>query len=99
MGRGFISNVFLAPKKDGGQRSVINLKKLNEHVHTEHFKMEGTHLLKDLLRKRDWMAKVDLKDAYVMVPIHREDRDFLKFICRDKCYKFNCLPFGLAYAP
>ena len=34
-----------------------------------------------------------------MIPIHREDRDFLKFICRDKRYKFNCLPFGLACAP
>ena len=26
-------------------------------------------------------------------------RDFLKFICRDKCYKFNYLPFDLACAP
>ena len=40
---------------------------LNEFVHTEHFKMEGIHLLKDLL---DWMVKVDLKDAYFMIPIH-----------------------------
>ncbi|MCG8624878.1 MAG: hypothetical protein MJE68_23125, partial [Proteobacteria bacterium] len=40
-GRGFVSNVFPVPKKDGGQRPAINLKKLNEYVHTEHFKMEG----------------------------------------------------------
>ena len=52
-GRGFASKVFLVPKKDGGQRPVINLKKVNEHVHTEHFKMEGIHLLKDLPRKGD----------------------------------------------
>ena len=57
-GRGFVSNVFLVPKKDGGQSPTINLKKLNEYVHTEHFKMEG------LLRKGDWMTKVDLKDGY-----------------------------------
>ena len=74
-GRGFVSNVFLVPKKDGGQRPVINLKKLNKHVNTEHFKMERIHLLKDLLREGDWMMKVDLKDAYFMVPIHTEDRD------------------------
>ena len=59
-GWGFISNVFLVPKKDGGQRPVINLKKLNEYVHTKHFKMEGIHLLKDLPRKGDYiMTKVD----------------------------------------
>ena len=47
-GKGILSNVFLVPKKDGGQRPV---KKLNKHVHTEHFKMEGIHLVKDLLKK------------------------------------------------
>ena len=37
-GKGFMSNVFLVPKKDGGQTPLINLKKLNEYVYTEHFK-------------------------------------------------------------
>ena len=97
-GRGFVSNMFLVPKKDDGQRPVINLKKFNEFVHTEHFKMEGIHLLEDLLKKGDWMAKVDLKDAYFMIPIREQYRDFLKFAFKDKCYTFNCLLFGLACA-
>ena len=49
-GRGFLSTIFLVPKKDGGQRPVINLKSLNKFVHTEHFKMEGIHILRDLLK-------------------------------------------------
>ena len=37
------SDVLLVPKKDGSQRPGINLKKLNKHVHTKHFKMEGSN--------------------------------------------------------
>ena len=45
------------------------------------------------------MTKVDLKDTYFMVPIHQEDRAFLKFIFQEKTYQFRCLPFSLACAP
>ena len=95
----FFSQMFLVPKKDGRQRPVINLKRLNQSVKSKHFKMEGIHMLKDLLRAGDWMAKIDLKDAYFMIPIAQEDRDFLKFQWRDQTYQFNCLPFGLSSAP
>ena len=53
---GFYSNLFLVPKKDGGQRPVINLKALNNFVNKEHFKMGGIHTLKDLLKREDWLA-------------------------------------------
>ena len=62
--------------KDGGQRPVMNPKSLNRFVHTEHLKMEGIHVLRDLLRAGDWMTKVDQMDAYFMVTIHREDAAF-----------------------
>ena len=49
-GHSFVSTIFLVAKKAGGQRPVINLKSLNRFMHTEHFKMEGIHALRDLLR-------------------------------------------------
>ena len=61
--------------------------------------MEGIHILRDLLRAGDWMTKVDLKDAYFMVPIHEEDRAFLKFLFKERTYQFKCQPFGQACAP
>ena len=100
MENGFISSIFLVPKKDGGHRPIINLKRLNEFVIHHHFKMEGIHnMLKDLLKKGDFMAKIDLKDAYFAVPISEPDKKYLRFRWKGQMYQFNCLPFGLSYAP
>ena len=95
---GFYSNMFIVPKKDGGQRPVINLKQLNRYVKSEHFKMEGLHTVKALLRKHDWMAKVDLKDAFFMVPVAPQFRQYLLFKLGKRIFQFNCLPFGLCTA-
>ena len=72
--RVLLEPVPIVPKKDGGMRPVINLKSLNEYVVPQHFKMEGIHTLKDLLRRSDWMTKIDLKDAYFTIPIHSTSR-------------------------
>ena len=72
--KGFLSQLFPVPKKDGGMRPIINLKRLNSFVQTVHFKMEGIHLLKDTLKTGDWMTKVDLKDAYFMISIASHHR-------------------------
>ena len=47
---GFVSQIFLVPKKDGGFHPVINLKALNKFIAEEHFKMEGFHMVKDLAK-------------------------------------------------
>ena len=38
--KGYKSQLFSVPKKDGGTRPIINLKGLNTYVETVHFKME-----------------------------------------------------------
>jgi len=97
--RNFVSQIFLVEKKGGGQRPVINLKALNQFVRVEHFKMEGLHLLPDLLKQGDWMVKMDLKDAYLQIPIHQNHQCHLHFVWEGKHYKFQSLPFGLSSAP
>ena len=76
----FVSQIFLVEKKDGGQRPVVNLKCLNQYLKTEHFKMEGLHLLPGLLQAQDWMVKLDLKDAYLQVPIHPNHQHLLTYV-------------------
>ena len=95
----FISQLFLVEKKGGGQRPVVNLKALNNFVRLEHFKMEGLHILPDLIQTGDYMIKLDLKDAYLQIPIHLDHQHLLQFQWMEKTYQFLCLPFGLTSAP
>ena len=96
---GFISSLFVVPKKGGGNRPVVNLKPLNQFLIYEHFKMEGIHMLRDLLKQGDWLVKIDLKDAYLTVPIWKDHQKYLRFLWNDSMLEFACLPFSLATAP
>ena len=60
--------------------------------------MEGIHSLKDLLKEEDWIAKVDLKDAYFTVLIYIEDRPVLHFSTQDHNFQLTHLPFSLSCA-
>ena len=94
-----LSNMFVRPKNTGGFRPIINLKELNQFIPYHHFKMEGLKDVKFLLRKRDWMCKIDLKDAYFSVPMSTQSRKWVRFNWKGKLYEFLCLVFGLGPAP
>ncbi|KZS08158.1 Uncharacterized protein APZ42_027944 [Daphnia magna] len=95
---GFVSGLFVIPKRSGGFRPIVNLKKLNKFVKLEHFRMEGMDLLHEMIRQDDFFVKIDLKDAYLTVPIHHGDRKYFQIRWADILYQFRCLPFGLASA-
>ena len=95
----FLSQLFLVPKKDGSQRPVINLKPLNLLIQKQKFKMEGAKVIRDLLQRGDWMTSIDLKDAYLSVPVAKEHRKYLRFAWGNTVFEFQCLPFGLSSAP
>ena len=96
---GFISGLFVIPKRSGGFRPIVNLKGLNKFIKTEHFKMEGVGTLQEIIRPNDFFVKMDLKDAYLTVPIHPKDRRFLRTFWEGVLYQFRCLPFGLSPVP
>ncbi|CAB4020707.1 Hypothetical predicted protein [Paramuricea clavata] len=61
--------------------------------------MEGIHMLRDLLKNGDFLVKIDLKEAYLTVPIWKNHQKYLRFLWKDTMLEFACLPFGLATAP
>ncbi|XP_048590532.1 uncharacterized protein LOC116601217 [Nematostella vectensis] len=95
----FVSPLFTVPKKGRGFRPVINLKGLNHFQEYQHFKMQGVTMLKDLLRRGDLLTKIDLKDAYLTIPISKQDQKYLRFRWKNQLWQFLSLPFGLAKAP
>lgn len=56
-------------------------------------------MIHDLVKPNDWMATVDLKDAYFLIPIHSDHQHYLRFQWEGQTYQFHCLPFGLSCAP
>ena len=45
------------------------------------------------------MASIDLREAYLQVPVHPESRRFLRFVAHGRTYQFKALCFGLSTAP
>ena len=75
----FKSNLFLVSKKDEDYRPVINLKSLNNFLPYHHFKIEGLNAVKELLQQNDYMCKINLKDAYFCILLHRRSQKFKHF--------------------
>ncbi len=79
---------------------IIDLRALNSHLTTSHFKMEGIQMLQDLVRQGGHITRLDLTDAYSMtIPIDAQHRKYLAFQWKGTYYTYQVLPFGLSIAP
>ena len=98
--KGFFSSLFLVSKKGGGgRRPIINLKPLNHYIKKKPFQMSTIKDVSQAIRQDDWSITVDLKDAFLHIPIHLEYRRFLRFQWKGRVYQFCRLPFGLTSSP
>ena len=96
---GFYCRLFLVPKKTGDLRPVIDLSTLNHHMVVPYFKMETQGSVRSAIRSQEWAVSIDIRDAYLHVPMHQAVRKYLRFVVNKKVYQLTCLPFGLATSP
>ena len=61
--------------------------------------METANKVRQAIQPNDWAISLDLTDAYLHVPIHRQSRKYLRFCLKGQTYQFKALPFGLATSP
>ena len=96
---GFYSRIFLAPKKSGDWRPVIDLSALNMFLRSPHFRMETPTSIMRSLQPGHWATSLDFKDAFFHVPVAPAHRRYLSFRFGHRYFRFQSLPFGLAMSP
>ena len=95
-----LSPIFVIPKKTGDLRVILNLKKINVFMSGSTFPDGNTECNSTgIAPLRIGAVSLDLKDAYLHVPIHPQSRRLLGFRFQGKTYVYKVLPFGLKDSP
>lgn len=61
--------------------------------------MEAVRAVLSAIQHQDWMVTVNLKDAYLQVPVHPTSRRFLHYGWKNRIIPFKVLYFGFSTAP
>ena len=96
---GFYRRIFLAPKKSGNRRPVIDLSALNRFLRSPHFRMETSASIMHSLQPGHWATSLDFKDAFFHIPVAPAHRCYLSFRFGHRYFWFRALTFGLARSP
>ncbi|KAG1138604.1 hypothetical protein G6F37_010653 [Rhizopus arrhizus] len=75
----YLSNFFTI-QESTKKRLILDCSQLNRFLQYQLFKMEGVPALRQIIEKDNLMCKLDLKDAYVVVPIHPASQQYLSLI-------------------
>jgi len=95
-----VNPLFVVPKSGGGWRPIIDLRHLNQFLSPPHFKMEGLYMVPSIVQRDSFLVKIDLKDAYLTVPVAEDFQSLLAFQDNQgEFLQFQTLPFGLSTAP
>lgn len=79
-GHVFLSRLLTVPTKDSGKtRLVMDLSAQNKFLQLLRCKMVSVAQIRTVFQKGDWLASLNLQDAYWCVPIHPWFRCFLAF--------------------
>ena len=75
---------------------MIDLSPFNEFIQQTPFKMETASSVLLSVRRGDFLASIDLKDAYFQIPVHTSSRKWLRFVSDGTVHQFKVFCFGLS---
>lgn len=93
-----VSPIVLVPKKDT-YRLCVNYKDLNKRIHVPHTILPDQEEIRNKVARGNYINVYDIKDAYHLLPIRKEDKHKTAFATPFGTYEFTMLLFGLASAP
>ncbi|KAE8737994.1 hypothetical protein FOCC_FOCC016536 [Frankliniella occidentalis] len=90
---------FPVAKKDGSYRLVIDFKRsLNPQLRVDHYPIPSPEEIFSDLSKSALFVSLDLKDAYMQLPLSPESQELCTMATHRGFYKLLRLPFGIASA-
>ena len=96
---GWLSNMFLVPKKDGGFRMILNLKPLNKFIKYQKFKMDHIEQVLQLIKQDSVLCSLDISSAFSHLYLLPEHQKYVCFEWKGKFYEYQCLPQGATCSP
>ena len=81
-GAGFYSSVYVVPKCTGGPQCILGLKWFNHYLHIPSFKMSTIRHVWQLIQHSNYAFSINLQDAYLHIPIVKDDHHFLQFLAQ-----------------
>ena len=103
------SGLGLVPKHDGGWRTIYHLSappnsSINDFINPDDYSLsycsiDDAYSFINALGPGTLLSKIDLKDAFRLIPVNPSDWNLLGIQWRGEFYVDTCLPFGLRSAP
>ena len=103
------SGLGLVPKHDGGWRIIYHLsapfaQSINDFIDPHAYSLsyctiDDAYKILNELGPGALMSKIDLKNAFRLIPVRPEDWNVLGICWRNRFFVDTCLPFGLRSAP
>jgi len=75
----WLSKIFLVTKPDGTYKLILNLRKLNKFIETEHFKLEDCKVVIGYLKKLGFLSVIYLDDLLLLGNAYSECSANIKF--------------------
>ena len=89
--------VLKADKKS--MRICVDFKELNKNIACDQYPLPRVDEILAVVGKSKIFSKIDLKDAYLQVPVDDESQELLVINTHKGLFKYKRLPFGLASSP